>query len=240
MTNLIEQEALQPYFKYTPPKPTPAATYLKQATPCPQCDKPKMRRARLCLICKILSARSPIDPEIYIIDNIECRRLPLTQGKYSLVWAADYDHLMLWRWQARYSPLTKSWYAGTYMRMYGRPAIVRVHNIVFNLPLGIARDHENHDTLDNRRNNLRPCSTSQNMAHRRISRMNTSGYIGVHWNCGHEKWSARIGVDGKRISLGYSDDIVEAAKIRDAAAINYFGEFAVLNFPIAVKQEMVL
>ena len=38
-------------------------------------------------------------------------------------------------------------------------------------------------------------------------------------------------VNKKNIFLGYFSDKAEAAQARDRAAIEYFGEFAVLNFP---------
>jgi len=42
---------------------------------------------------------------------------------------------------------------------------------------------------------------------------------------------ARISHNGKRIFLGYFDDLEEAARAYDAAAIKLHGEFATLNFP---------
>jgi hypothetical protein len=58
---------------------------------------------------------------------------------------------------------------------------------------------------------------------------NTSGYKGVSWNSHAKAWAARITVRGRRVFLGSFDDPVEAAKAYNEAALEYHGEFAVLN-----------
>jgi hypothetical protein len=99
---------------------------------------------------------------------------------------------------------------------------------------GMFWDHENRNGLDCRRENLRAATYSQNNANRRFSIKNTSGYRGVR-KTKEGKWRAEIKVDGKKISLGCYWDIIEAAKAYDTASSKYFGEFANLNFPKAVK-----
>lgn len=58
---------------------------------------------------------------------------------------------------------------------------------------------------------------------------NTSGYIGVNRHEG--KWVAVSGSTGSASGAGHFDDAEEAAHARDAAALEAYGEFAVLNFP---------
>lgn len=87
-------------------------------------------------------------------------------------------------------------------------------------------DHENGVTLDNRRNNLRFATSSQNAMNRRKTSANSSGYKGVHWHKGHQKWCAQIKVNGKSIHLGYFDTPEEAHAAYCEAATRLHGDFA--------------
>lgn len=82
-------------------------------------------------------------------------------------------------------------------------------------------DHINRNRADNRFVNLREATTAQNLYNKNLYRSNTSGFVGVHWrkNCG--KWQARIGVNGKRISLGHFDSPTEASNIYAEAKRKY-------------------
>lgn len=92
-------------------------------------------------------------------------------------------------------------------------------------------DHRNHNTLDNRRINLRICSSSQNNANR-IPDMGTfsGGLKGVSRYKHTSRWRARIHVNKEEIALGVFDNKLDAARAYDEAAKRYFGEFAFLNF----------
>lgn len=87
-------------------------------------------------------------------------------------------------------------------------------------------DHINRNELDNRKQNLRPCSKKENSRNRSLPKNNTSGIIGVGWYEDKNSWRARIEVDGKSIHLGYYAKKDDAIKIRLQAENKYFGEFA--------------
>jgi hypothetical protein len=87
-------------------------------------------------------------------------------------------------------------------------------------------DHRDGNILNNRIDNLREASSSQNRANSRISVKNTSGYKGVSWDVSKGKWSARIGVAGKQIHLGRYHCPEKAHAAYCTAAERYFGEFA--------------
>ena len=91
-------------------------------------------------------------------------------------------------------------------------------------------DHINNNPLDNRRENLRLCTTQQNSHNRGPTQANKSGYKGVCWHP-QGKWMAYIFVDGKNITLGYFDDPEEAACARDDTVREHQPEFGYLNFP---------
>jgi hypothetical protein len=70
---------------------------------------------------------------------------------------------------------------------------------------------------------------SENSHNSRMSRRNTSGYKGVDYKRSDKKWRASISVNGKHLELGLFPDAELAAKAYNAAAIQYFGEFASIN-----------
>lgn len=86
-------------------------------------------------------------------------------------------------------------------------------------------DHKNRVKDDNRIENLREATISQQRANRFLS-SNTSGRKGVSWNRHAKKWRADIMKAGKRYMLGYFDDPDEAALAYRTAAVRLFGEFA--------------
>lgn len=77
-------------------------------------------------------------------------------------------------------------------------------------------DHINHDTLDNRKENLRVCTHRQNMQNL-LPDHYTSKFPGVCWMSFNSKWQATILLNGKRKYLGQFDDEREAAKAYEAA-----------------------
>ncbi len=92
-------------------------------------------------------------------------------------------------------------------------------------------DHRDGNGLNNQRHNLRPATTAQNSRNRGRCRNNTSGYKGVTWYKPQRKWLASISIDGRRKHLGYFASKLDAALAYDAAAREYHGDFARLNFP---------
>lgn len=91
-------------------------------------------------------------------------------------------------------------------------------------------DHKNRYGLDNRRENLRLATVSQNGANAHKHRDGTtSRFKGVSWHRRDRKWRAQIGFEGHRVALGYFTDELSAARAYDVAARKHFGEFAKCN-----------
>ena len=86
-------------------------------------------------------------------------------------------------------------------------------------------DHINHDKLDNRKDNLRICSTRQNTMNQDVSKNNTSGITGVGWDKSSNKWIAYIKVNYRQITLGRFTNLDDAIQARMDAEIEYFGEY---------------
>jgi hypothetical protein len=151
--------------------------------------------------------------------------IPLTKGLFAIVDESDYGWVNHWRWNAHWG--NGYIYAG---RKSGEHTIL-MHRAIVAAQDGQVVDHRNHDTLDNRRENIRVCSQTQNLYNRSKAKNNTSGLIGVYWHKSKNRWCAQIRDSGKRIHIGYFTDKVQAAIARDAMAKLIHGEFAVLNFP---------
>jgi len=153
------------------------------------------------------------------------REIPLTRGQCALVDDADFETVVsAGKWQA--APGCNTFYARHAYRRDGKVRHVHMHTLLL-MSLGV--DHIDGNGLDNRRQNLRPATGSQNAMNRATPRDNTSGFKGVHRN--RLRWQAQIKAGGRRISLGTFDTPEEAARAYDAAALHHFGAFARPNFP---------
>lgn len=149
------------------------------------------------------------------------RLIKLTQNMSAMVDDADYDWLSQWKWHLH------AGYASR--KSNGKP--IFMHRLINKTAEGLDTDHINHDRLDNRRCNLRSCTTSENGANRAKQKNNTSGFIGVSWYKSKSKWRAQVGTNGTMKTVGAYHSAQEAAIARDKYAKQIFGEFAVLNFP---------
>lgn len=123
-----------------------------------------------------------------------------------------------------------SWYGSLKGDDGPRRGCVLMHRLIMCPPPGMVVDHVNGDPLDNRRGNLRVCTSQQNnrnAAGRRVKAV--SAFKGVQLLRG--RYRARIRVGMADISLGYFSDAEAAARAYDRAAVEHFGDFARLNFP---------
>lgn len=82
-------------------------------------------------------------------------------------------------------------------------------------------DHMNGNRADNKISNLRHVTSRENKRNRCLSKQNTSGFFGVGWHAGEKKWRAEIGVNGRKVSLGYFTRKADAILARRAAEIKY-------------------
>lgn len=158
------------------------------------------------------------------------RRIPLTQGQFALVGEADFAWLNQFKWSATWDPGTKSFSATRHGRAdNGKSTTLVMAREILGAPRGVQVDHRSHDTLDNRRENLRLATMTQNQqnAHRR--RDNTSGFKGVGFDKSTGKWRARIRVNGQRVWLGCHSAPGAAYAAYLKAAAKWHGEFACIG-----------
>jgi hypothetical protein len=102
----------------------------------------------------------------------------------------------------------------------------------------ICIDHINHNSLDNRKSNLRICSPKENCRNSRKpnKKNSTSKYKGVFYSKGIKKFMSVIGFDNKSIHLGVFLYEINAALAYNKAAIKLYGKFAYLNDLSNIKE----
>jgi hypothetical protein len=87
-------------------------------------------------------------------------------------------------------------------------------------------DHKNSNPSDNKWENLREATKSQNMMNVGKIKSNTSGIRGVGWSKASQKWRAYIRANHQDIHLGVFENLEDAQKARIEAEKQYHGEFA--------------
>ena len=101
-----------------------------------------------------------------------------------------------------------------------------LHRFICGFPENMCVDHKDRNKLNNTRNNLRICTHRENSINKDKLKNNSSGFTGVYWNKGKNKWQAIIEVNKKRIHLGYFNEKKAALIARLKAEKDLFGEFA--------------
>jgi hypothetical protein len=159
------------------------------------------------------------------------RRIPLTEGKFTIVDLQDFYWLNNFEWCAKEDYYGRFYAVRFTNQSEKKQKITAMHRLICNPPPGLLVDHRNNNSLDNRRDNLRLATHSQNTCNRRMNKSNASSqFRGVSLFRSRRIWYARIKIHGKSIFLGYFDSEIDAAKAYDNAAKKYHGEFARLNF----------
>lgn len=102
---------------------------------------------------------------------------------------------------------------------------ILMHRLIMDCPKGMVVDHINRNKLDNRKENLRICTQSQNCFNSKLSKNNKSGFQGVSWLKCANKWHARIMVNRKTIYLGIFSELEDAIKARKQGEEKYFNNF---------------
>lgn len=161
--------------------------------------------------------------------KFNAKLIPLAGGKFVMVDAEDYLTLSQFKWHYHHDRL-KGYAARTTPRnKEGKQDTIKMHRQIMNAPKGTQIDHINGDRLDNRKANLRFCTSLQNVRNTALTARNSSGYKGVSFFPSLKKWRADIRVNKKLIHLGLYVNIKDAAKAYNEAAIIHFKDFAWLN-----------
>jgi hypothetical protein len=151
------------------------------------------------------------------------KKISVSGGRFAIIDDDDYTLISQYTWTYHS--------AGYAYRTTPRPnpKMILMHRHVMNAESGIEVDHINGNRLDNRKSNLRFCTSTQNKANMKIRKDNTTGYKGVSIDKRNGKFQAYININGKRCSLGMYNKLDDAAKAYNKKAVELFGDFARLN-----------
>lgn len=168
------------------------------------------------------------------IEGTYCRLVPLGNRFYAIVNADDYEWAMQWKWRAAWDRTRNRYYVmrgNGHKDSSGYRGRFFLHRELLGLPRGDKRqgDHENLNTFDNRRRNLRIATPSQNSMNRRMRKDNKTGFKGVTFHKRLKKYQSNIRINGILVHLGYFDRPEPAHAAYCEKALQYQGEFARLK-----------
>ncbi len=92
-------------------------------------------------------------------------------------------------------------------------------------------DHINHNTLDDRKENLREASQAENARNRKgLSVSNTTGAVGVYWSKQKNRWQTRLQFNNEDIYGGSYKNFEDAVAARRQLEITYgVADYAVVT-----------
>ena len=180
-----------------------------QKKTCEQCASKKHKRT------------IPVKNEYIHIDDYY--KVLLNNNQYFYIDDIDYKTVSKHKWY-----ISSNGYVVSNIRINGIIRYITIHRYILGL-IDVDRqfvvDHIDHNPKNNRRNNLRICSQSQNMMNTDLRPYNTSGVKGVFWNSERNKWMAIIWENNKKHFLGYFMQKEDAINARKEAEKMYFKEY---------------
>ena len=155
-----------------------------------------------------------------IIKYKDCAIVFTSKDKKIFIDIEDVEKIDKYTWN-----INSTGYARTEIGGRKNKISIMMHRLIMNAKDGEVVDHINHNTVDNRKKNLRICSQKDNVRYARVRTDNISGVTGVGYTKREGKWRARIHVNGSDIGLGYYNNFEDAVTARLDGERKYFGEF---------------
>ena len=161
-------------------------------------------------------------------DTKEPREAPwrFMVGSHEIV--VDYKMLPIlaqFTWYVK--PSRSTFYAVTNVRIRGKQTPLAMHRLLTGLRAGIV-DHKNRNGLDNRMENLRFATPTQNSMNR--VRKNSLGYRGVYKAENSQYFCCQIQREGKKYHESGFRTPEDAARRYDELSKELHGEFGIRNF----------
>lgn len=150
------------------------------------------------------------------------RLIALTHGMVCKVDTEDYDRITQWRWFAK--RFKCGWYAARTVNKAGKFSTVLMHRIIMGDPAGTTVDHRHHDTLDNRKSELRYADHFQQSQNTRVRKDSATGHKGVVKR--GKMFRVRVQTGKVRKHIGWFSSLESAIEARDIEAKSSHGEFS--------------
>ncbi len=159
--------------------------------------------------------------------SAEILRVPLSRGLFATIDVAD-EWITQHKWFAFQDGHT--FYASTNIGTGKTKTPVTMHRFILGCPASLV-DHRDGNGLNNTRENIRLATRSQNQFNRRKTDGMTSRFKGVG-RTSSGKWRASISIGNGDQTWSRVFTVEEtAARAYDVKAVEWFGEFARINFP---------
>lgn len=152
------------------------------------------------------------------------KRIELTQDQYALVDDEDFEYLSQWKWFAHWSDFTQSFYAQRMDGKFPNRKVIVMARVIMNTPEGMKCDHKNHNTLDNRKNNLRNATNTQNNMNSRTYKNNKLEEKHI-CKLPDGRYKVQIYKGGKRVFSREFSTLESAISERDLQVQKFHGEF---------------
>jgi hypothetical protein len=150
--------------------------------------------------------------------------IPLSRGYEAMIDVEDLPLVEDYNWCAQVYPTVVYAMRKDYST---KPAkTIKMHRVINKTPCDLHTDHENGNGLDNRKDNLRNATLTENLLNRGPRKESKSGLKGVTWSDTAQKWQARIASDGEEKHLGYFTNKFIAHRIYCEQAVLLHKEFA--------------
>lgn len=153
-------------------------------------------------------------------------------SQYELKEVLDYDmNTGLFTWKTKNQKHNVGDIAGGddgqgYIRICINKKTIRAHRLAWLYMTGEIPDvidHINRIKSDNRFSNLRNVSPYENSINRGATKRSLSGSKGVSFNKNLNKWRARITAFGKKIHIGYYENLEDAKEAYMNTSLHFFG-----------------
>ena len=112
-----------------------------------------------------------------------------------------------------------------YLRSSKNKKKINMARLIMNTPENMVVDHIDRNIVDNRKENLRNCSSMNNSWNTKRVGGKHSGFSGVYWNEKNKNYWSFITCNHKLHYLGSFKNIEDAKEARTQAEFKYFGEF---------------
>lgn len=153
------------------------------------------------------------------------KTIELTHGHSVIVDDVFFEELSRAKWHC-----SKGYAARVVYTNQGK-AIVWMHRFILERKIGRKLlhnefpDHIDRNPFNNKSENLRVVTKSQNAMNSRLRSDSKSGYRGVSWSKQKKKWRSTININKVQKHLGFFDSIKDADTAYKNAAKDLFGEF---------------